>query len=43
MMGVERLHVMIKKLGKSRRNMMSSVKTNYDLYVQSQVPVTSVI
>jgi hypothetical protein len=37
MLGVERIHVMIKKLGKSRRNIMSSIQKNNDLLCQSQL------
>jgi hypothetical protein len=37
MLGVERLHVMIKKLGKSKRNIMKSIQKNVDDYVLSQL------
>ena len=37
MLGVERIHVMIKKLGKSRRNIMSSIRKHNDLLVHSQL------
>ena len=37
MLGVERIHVMIKKLGKSKRNIMASIQKNNDLLCQSQL------
>ena len=37
MLGVERIHVMIKKLGKSKRNLMKSLQKNNDRLVQSQL------
>jgi hypothetical protein len=37
MLGVERIHVMIKKLGKSKKNIMASIQKNNDLLCQSQL------
>ena len=37
MLGVERIHVMIKKLGKSKRNIMRSIQLNNDRLIESQV------
>ena len=37
MLGVERLHVTIKKLGKSKRNIMKSIQTRNDRTIQSQL------
>ena len=37
MLGVERIHVMIKKLGRSKRNIMASIQKNNDLLAQSQL------
>ena len=37
MLGVERIHVMIKKLGKSKRNIMTSIRKHNDLLVHSQL------
>jgi hypothetical protein len=37
MLGVERIHVMIKKLGRSKRNIMASIQKNNDRLAQSQL------
>lgn len=37
MMGVERIHIMIKKLGKSKRNVMASLQKNNDLNCMAQL------
>lgn len=37
MLGVERIHVMIKNLGRSKRNIMTSIQKNNDLLAQSQL------
>ncbi len=37
MLGVERLHVMVKRLGKSKRNIMKSIQTHNDDYITSQL------
>ena len=37
MLGVERLHVMIKKLAKSAKNIMVSIQKNNDRLIQSQL------
>ena len=37
MLGVERIHVMIKKLGRSKRDIMVSIQKNNDLLAQSQL------